>query len=855
MQRYRVSHRTLQKSLESLAAEGMLRGGRSAFTVPDLRTPSHSTSRIVVVLFGKSKAMDAGKEVGIIGGTEYLRMIETTCRRYRTGLVVMGTEARYEVMPLLPRPVSHHCQARSAHDCFRGRPRRGKSGRPGLNGVRGENSMSPLEVGRSLMVLAAYSGRQTPRLQSGKAARYADSTSYPTPRRFGTDHASQRISSSGRSGRKLFDIKRHLRPLLVYCRSFVQGNSIFWFFAPLNSRFGLRPDDFTSRKDIFSMARYTARRNETQRGALFDRYCVADLKKIAGRMQIRKPPSRKAELVEVLLAHAKRPGIFGLCSDMENRALAEAAHDPLGELHLQQFISKYGASPYGKPVDGYNRDLSILDLFIVDGRIPGDVLERLRTTFPPPRTDTLSSCDQLSDSITFQEKAGYNKIRTYSAALTVKPTEQAAAENLISMLLLIDGGRIHVSARTRRPSNASIRLISKQLAGGDWYGDGCYGGIQSFAWPLIVQAAGLASLSGSSLGLTAKGRKVLNRQVNTTRALRSAWNRWIAQALIDEFSRVESVKGQFSRGRVMTAAKGRREAILDSLRDCPCMQWVDIEEFGRHMRATGDTFEVAHDLWSLYFCERQYGSLGYNGHGGWNILQQRYIQVFLMEYAASLGMIDIAYTSPEEAPCDFYGLWGTDDLEYISRYDGLRFFRINNLGAYVMGMSGNYQPPQGQPRAGPALEILPTLECIATDRSAMRKPDVLYIEKIADRVSEMHWRLSPKKIVRSLEGGETCDTILTFLTESSHRELPPTVSALLNEVRTQIVSFNFKGRACLLECPDPFVIELARSNSRLNETCMVADDRHIVLRNGKEKQFFSLMKDLGYAVPIAGKIV
>jgi hypothetical protein len=32
-----------------------------------------------------------------------------------------------------------------------------------------------------------------------------------------------------------------------------------------------------------------------------------------------------------------------------------------------------------------------------------------------------------------------------------------------------------------------------------------------------------------------------------------------------------------------------------------------------------------------------------NGSGGWNILQERYLLALLFEYAATLGLIDIAY--------------------------------------------------------------------------------------------------------------------------------------------------------------------------------------------------------------------
>ncbi|MGH3674919.1 MAG: hypothetical protein ACRDU5_04125, partial [Mycobacterium sp.] len=51
----------------------------------------------------------------------------------------------------------------------------------------------------------------------------------------------------------------------------------------------------------------------------------------------------------------------------------------------------------------------------------------------------------------------------------------------------------------------------------------------------------------------------------------------------------------------------------------------------------------------------------------------------LFEYAATLGLIDVTYTDPADARDDFRDNWGADDLDYLSRYDGLRAIRINRV--------------------------------------------------------------------------------------------------------------------------------------------------------------------------------
>lgn len=54
-------------------------------------------------------------------------------------------------------------------------------------------------------------------------------------------------------------------------------------------------------------------------------------------------------------------------------------------------------------------------------------------------------------------------------------------------------------------------------------------------------------------------------------------------------------------------------------------------------------------------------------------------------------MIDIAYEHPAGARDDFHGQWGTDDLIFLSRYDGLRYFRLTPLGAFILNRTDHYE--------------------------------------------------------------------------------------------------------------------------------------------------------------------
>ena len=55
-------------------------------------------------------------------------------------------------------------------------------------------------------------------------------------------------------------------------------------------------------------------------------------------------------------------------------------------------------------------------------------------------------------------------------------------------------------------------------------------------------------------------------------------------------------------------------------------------------------------------------------------------------------------------------MWGTDDLSYLSRYDGLMHMRLTNLGAYCLGLTETYSPPPAEART--VLTVRPNLEVV-----------------------------------------------------------------------------------------------------------------------------------------------
>ena len=277
----------------------------------------------------------------------------------------------------------------------------------------------------------------------------------------------------------------------------------------------------------------------------------------------------------------------------------------------------------------------------------------------------------------------------------VRCTAADALSNLVAVLELTADGQMRCSAATRRPLTASMRLVQDALVAGDYYDDADLeaahhdGGepVAAFAWPMLLQAGGLARLAGSRLELTPRGDAVLARPCY--QALGDLWGRWLRSVSHDELSRIEAIRGQRKPGS-LTPATTRRAVVTGKLATVEPRIWIDVDTVFTILQAPPAPLAVARSplaQWQLYLVDAHDGSLG-PGWKAWNALEGRYALCVLFEYAATLGVIDVAYASPRGARDDYRQLWGADRYDSLSRYDGLAALRVNDLGAAILHNPG-----------------------------------------------------------------------------------------------------------------------------------------------------------------------
>lgn len=608
----------------------------------------------------------------------------------------------------------------------------------------------------------------------------------------------------------------------------------------------------------------------------FETYTNAQLKQLLRLVSPGSKATRKDLMIaEILpwLEQDRLPELLGRLTPIQRDAVAEVAWSKDGRYDAEQFEAKYGNSPWlqrqGDDDSGFyglygERELTLLDLLIGNFVMPADIRDRLRGLLPKPAKVRVEASEAPPDAIEQQVDIWDEQTRKYNHETEQVPVqrremERAAMHNLRALLRLVEAGKVNVTEKNHWPTPSAMRQVLSVLEGGDYYvtaseiearspgGEESYvGPIVAFAWPLLVRVGGLAEYRGGKLVLTKDGRAALSAEPHVV--IRKVWERWASEDDVDELRRINVIRGQTGKGQSkLTSPAKRREVICYALRKCPVGKWIEVDRFSRFMQAAGHRFEVTTDEWTLYVSEAQYGSLGYQGFGGWNILQLRYILVLLMEYAAPLGLADVAYISPAMARLDFGNLWGVDDLEFFSRYDGLMHFRLTGLGAYCLGMADQYAPPPREARS--VLEVMPNLTI--KELVPLEPADRMMLEAFAEKTDDRQWHLDRDKSLAAIGEGRRIEDLEQFLRSATEDELPERVIGFIGEVVRHADAFSDIGPARLFRCNDQELLATVLRHPATAKHCMRMDENLLVVPEKGEAGFRKAMRTLGFALPVA----
>jgi len=113
--------------------------------------------------------------------------------------------------------------------------------------------------------------------------------------------------------------------------------------------------------------------------------------------------------------------------------------------------------------------------------------------------------------------------------------------------------------------------------------------------------------------------------------------------------------------------------------------------------------------------------------------------------AGTLGLVDLDYVHPAGARNDFHDNWGGEDLDALSRYDGLRSIRLTALGAWVAGLTDTYARASSEVTDAAPLKVLANLDIVAT--GPIPAADRLLLSASTKQSNDRVWTVSAASLL------------------------------------------------------------------------------------------------------------
>jgi len=549
--------------------------------------------------------------------------------------------------------------------------------------------------------------------------------------------------------------------------------------------------------------------------------------------------ARKSELindVKNFIYKTSLKKLYEKLNENEKNLLKEVVHNKFQKfcmVPIKYFEAKHKTKfPY-KFIERWSDNISVsyLTFFLFNGTIPVEFRDELLSFVPEPEKEIKIETIPPEKLNKFKE-------------LIIENTIEEAFYNITLILKLIKNNKIKLSEKTLSPTKESQKIIKERLKKCRL---GFENDFKAFALPLIILSGEMATLKDGKLILTTKGEEALKAlKLEPEKVIKELFIKWMNFHLFDEFYRIKEIKGKNSTPSHMISPAERKKLILIALKKLPVNQWICIEEFYMFMRANYLDFKITSDIWKLYLYDREYGNLGYIEPYAWRFLQLRYLMVLFFEYLSTLGVIDIAYTYPQITEKDVKtDLWGIENMEYLSLYDGLKYFKINELGAYALEINKEFKYKSPDEKFW---QVLNNMEIILLKNKEAYSYKELFLENFAVKISDNVFKFNNETILKALKENIELDKIVDFLQSYSINPLPENIKVFFNDIKEKINKLKYNCLAHIIETDSEFTANIIVNYKELKDKCYIVDKRYIVVPHKYYDIFEKLVEKNGLIV-------
>jgi len=202
---------------------------------------------------------------------------------------------------------------------------------------------------------------------------------------------------------------------------------------------------------------------------------------------------------------------------------------------------------------------------------------------------------------------------------------------------------------------------------------------------------------------------------------------------------------------------------------------------------------------------------------------------------AAYGLLDLAYN---EVDAEVMG----DTCD--SPFDGLKYIRLTNLGAYVAGLRTRYDAPEEISHS--TIELSKDSLTIISDKDDPTASVVL--EPYTEKVTPNRFRTDFPIFLKGIYNKKELTDKIALFKQSVTDELPPNWQTFFEQLHQKIDPLENIEDIIVFQIPDnnPDLIKLIARDAKLKSLCFKAEGYHILVPKKKLSKFKARLQEFGY---------
>ncbi|UZR97113.1 hypothetical protein [Chondrinema litorale] len=279
--------------------------------------------------------------------------------------------------------------------------------------------------------------------------------------------------------------------------------------------------------------------------------------------------------------------------------------------------------------------------------------------------------------------------------------------------------------------------------------------------------------------------------------------------------------------------------FLNLLKELPVNRWVsmnNLEDFIKYNFYDLEALRKENAINNLYYSVKYdyYSDKIYIDSANYKPLVSKAIIKGSLFLFAAFGLIDIAYNKPDTSEFGY---------TYHSNYDGIKYIRLTNLGAFISEKTTFYTPPK----------VDEEYEIKLSEDSLMilckgEIPENFMIDTFADRISASRYRVTFQSFMKDCRNVFDVSNKIDLFKQVTSTDLPPIWKEFFREIDQKSKPFEEieEPRVLKIDRNNKELIQLIAQDDALKKMVIKAEGFHLIIQKKDFSKFKSKLKSYGY---------